>query len=409
MPLRSHELFRVALMLKAKGRYGRSIIEGICEYMKSTRLQWDFLLEEDFRSSPSSLLEWKGDGIIADYDDPTLKSLLTNVSIPVVGIGGTYQLDYPAIRSVPYVASDNSALVKLAYQHLIDMGLPRFACYSIEPTIMNPWAVERAGAFRRLVEADGFRAQIYEGVPTHALVWQDIIDNLRTWLHTLEKPVGIIAVTDSRARQVLQACLLAGYAVPEEVSIIGIDDDPLLRGLSRIPLSSVAQGTHQMGRAAAEILHYQLIGMTPREKHVIVRPEGVNAQASTQHTPVMNTYIMRARHFIRQFGSQGIKATHVADHVGCSRATLDMHFMRTVGNTLHDELLRFRLERSKNLLTQTDLSYGDVALQCGFTSLQYMYAVYRREIGCTPVDYRRSARKVGSEDAAYWLKSDIAR
>jgi len=409
MPARNQQLFRVALMLKAKGRYGRSIIEGICEYMKSTRLQWDFLLEEDFRSSPASLLEWKGDGIIADYDDPALRSLLAKVTIPVVGIGGTYQLNHPEIRAVPYVASDNAALVKLAYQHLIDMGLPRFACYSIESTIMNPWAVERANAFRRLVEADGARADIYEGVPTHALVWQDILENLKDWLHTLEKPVGIIAVTDSRARQVLQACSLAGYAVPEQVAIIGIDDDPLLRGLSRIPLSSVAQGTLQMGRAAAEMLHYQLMGKIPREKRVIVRPEGVNAQASTLHSPVMNTYIMRARHFIRQFASQGIKAAQVADHVGCSRATLDMHFMRTVGNTLHDELLRFRIEHSKNLLSQTQLSYFDVALQSGFTSLQYMYAVYRREIGCTPVEYRRKIDTVGKADMAVWLKSTIAR
>ncbi|HFQ6994633.1 TPA: substrate-binding domain-containing protein [Klebsiella pneumoniae] len=395
-------------MLKAKGRYGRSIIEGICEYMKSTRLQWDFLLEEDFRSSPASLLEWKGDGIIADYDDPTLKSLLEKVAMPVVGIGGTYQMDHPAIRSVPYVASDNAALMKLAYQHLIDMGLPRFACYSIQSTIMNPWAVERAQAFRRLVEADGFEAEIYEGVPTHALVWQDILENLRNWLQTLEKPIGIIAVTDSRARQVLQACSLAGYAVPEEVAIIGIDDDPLLRGLSRIPLSSVAQGTHQMGRIAAEMLHYQLMGIAPREKHVIVRPEGVNAQVSTLHSPVMDPYIRRARHYIRQFGSHGIKAAQVAEHVGCSRATLDMHFMQTLGNTLHDELLKFRLERSKSLLRLTHLSYYDVAVQSGFTSLQYMYAVYRREIGCTPLEYRTTVKTPGDEDIAVWLQSKIA-
>jgi len=359
--------------------------------------------------TPASLLEWKGDGIIADYDDPTLRSLLSGVTMPVVGIGGTYQLELPAIRGVPYVASNNAALIKLAYQHLIDMGLPRFACYSIESTIMNPWAVERADAFRRLVAADGARPEIYEGVPTHALVWQEILENLQGWLQTLEKPVGIIAVTDSRARQVLQACLLAGYAVPEEVAIIGIDDDPLLRSLSRIPLSSVAQGTHDMGRAAAELLHCQLMGITPKEKHVIVQPQGVNVQVSTQHSPVMNPYIMRARHYIRQFGSHGVKAAQIAEHVGCSRATLDMHFMRTVGNTLHDELLKFRLERSKSLLSQTDLSYCEVALQSGFTTLQYMYAVYRREMGCTPVDYRRKGDIIGNEDIAAWLKSAVAR
>lgn len=394
MASRKHDMFRVALMLKAKGRYGRSIIEGICEYMKSTRIHWDFLLEEDFRSSPASLLEWKGDGVIADFDDPLLTSLLTKVEMPVVGIGGSWQLSSPTIRSLPYVASDNVELVRLAYQHLIDMGLPRFACYSIEPTIMNPWAVERANAFRQFVEADGHQAEIFEGIPTHALVWQNILEDLARWLGTLPKPVGIIAVTDSRARQVLQACSIAGYAVPEEIAIIGIDDDPLLRSLSRIAISSVAQGTHQMGRIAAEMLHRQLTGTPLREKHVMVGPEGVNAQASTRHSVIMNTYILRARYFIRQFGTQGIKAAQVAEHVGCSRATLDMHFMRTLGKTLHDELLSFRLERSKNLLRETQLSYADVAMQSGFTSLQYMYSVYRREMGCTPVEYRKEVDEV---------------
>lgn len=394
MASRKHDMFRVALMLKAKGRYGRSIIEGICEYMKSTRIHWDFLLEEDFRSSPASLLEWKGDGVIADFDDPLLTSLLTKVEMPVVGIGGSWQLSSPTIRSLPYVASDNVELVRLAYQHLIDMGLLRFACYSIEPTIMNPWAVERANAFRQFVEADGHQAEIFEGIPTHALVWQNILEDLARWLDTLPKPVGIIAVTDSRARQVLQACSIAGYAVPEEIAIIGIDDDPLLRSLSRIAISSVAQGTHQMGRIAAEMLHRQLTGTPLREKHVMVGPEGVNAQASTRHSVIMNTYILRARYFIRQFGTQGIKAAQVAEHVGCSRATLDMHFMRTLGKTLHDELLSFRLERSKNLLRETQLSYADVAMQSGFTSLQYMYSVYRREMGCTPVEYRKEGDEV---------------
>lgn len=174
--------------------------------------------------------------------------------------------------------------MELAYQHLINMGLPRFACNSIEPTIMNPWTIERAQAFRQLVEADGYRAEIYEGVPTHASIWQNILENLRDWLHTLEKPVGIIAVTDSRARQVLQACSLTGYAVPEEMAIIGIDDDPLLCGLSHIPLSSVAQGTYQMGHTAAKLLYLQLICISPREKHVVVRPQRVNAQAPSLHS-----------------------------------------------------------------------------------------------------------------------------
>ena len=110
-------------MLKTKGAYGRDIIAGICDYTRSTRLVWDMVLYEEFRSSPQSIMSWAGDGVIADFDDPLLIDALGDGHIPVVGVGGSYQKesDYPP--GIPYVATDNAKLVRLAYEHLIDMGL----------------------------------------------------------------------------------------------------------------------------------------------------------------------------------------------------------------------------------------------------------------------------------------------
>ena len=129
------EAFRVALMFKAKGAYGRDIITGICDYTRSTRLTWDLILDEDFRSRPQSLLSWAGDGVIADFDDPLLVELLADGHIPVVGVGGSYQRDSDYPPGIPYVATDNRRLVELAYRHLIDMGLQRFALYSMPPAL----------------------------------------------------------------------------------------------------------------------------------------------------------------------------------------------------------------------------------------------------------------------------------
>ncbi|PAT00484.1 MAG: XylR family transcriptional regulator [Candidatus Dactylopiibacterium carminicum] len=380
--------FRVVLLLKAKGRYGRSIIEGVCDYVKSTRCGWEVLLEEDFRSHVECISDWDGDGVIADFDDPELLDLLVGGHLPVVGVGGSYQSNAAYLKGIPYVASDNPALVRMAYEHLIDMGLSHFAFYSIVPTSHNRWAGEREKAFSCLVTADRHEVLVYRGIPTFAPDWTTIPENLADWIKTLPKPVGIIAVTDSRARQVMQACASLGLSVPEEVAVIGIDDDPLMSLLNRIPLSSVAQGTHEMGRIAAQMLHRRLTSTLPVAPHQTVLPEGVNAQASSLHKPLHDPYVMRAKHFIRQFAAQGIRAPQVADYVGVTRTTLDAHFLRELGHTVHEEIFSFKLRQSQILLKAGMLSYSKVAQCSGFTSLQYMYAVYKREFGCTPVEYQ---------------------
>lgn len=380
--------FRIALMLKGKGAYGRDIIAGVCDYVRSTRLVWDLLLYEDFRSRPQSILSWAGDGVIADFDDPEIVALLADGHLPVVGVGGSYQKDADYPPGIPYVATDNAKLVGMAYEHLIDMGLQSFALYSMPPASTNKWAQEREKAFIERIEADGMRPEVFNGLPTFALDWGPILDHLIDWLRTLPKPVGVIAVTDSRARQILQACIMDGIAVPEEVAIMGIDDDPLLRMLTRIPISSVAQGTRKMGKIAAGMLHRKLTGVPIKNLRLLVPPEGVNPQASTRHQPINHPYVMRALHYIRQFAAQGVKVAQVADYVGVSRTTLESHFHRQFGSSVHDEILSFKLQLARQFLERDKLSCAEVAQNCGFTTVQYMYAVFRRELGCSPLEYR---------------------
>jgi len=210
--------------------------------------------------------------------------------------------------------------------------------------------------------------------------------------------VGIIAVSDARARQLLQACLIADIAVPAQVALIGIDNDPLARVLTRIPLSSVIQSTHQMGRAAARLLHQMLNGAPKPVTHVLVPPAGINVLASSKHEAAKHPYVMRAQHFIRQYACQGIKTEQVANYVGISRSSLESHFRAELGRSVHDEVLRFKIDAATTILANDGTSIADVAVRCGFTSVQYMHAVFKRELGCTPRKYRDQTRQ-GTEPA----------
>ena len=382
---------RIALLFNGSKVYDRGIISGIGNYLSSTRVSWDLFLEEDFLCRLKGIERWQGDGIIADFDDPLIGEALAHSKLPVVAVGGSYQDANAYPRHIPYVATDNAALMKMAYEHLIEAGLTRFACFSLPPAQANRWAQEREKAFRQLLRRDGLRGEVYHGLGTSAPLWDSAVEQQIAWLRSLPKPIGIIAVTDARARQLLQACLTAGIAVPGEVALIGIDNDPLTRSLTRVPLSSVIQGTETMGRTAAHVLHQMLHGLAPAAQQILVPPDGVNVQASSLHQPLDNPYVMQALHFIRQYACQGIKTAQVAGYVGVSRSSLEAHFRKARGCTVHDEILRFKLAAAAAQLQGGGVAIADIAGRCGFTSAQYLHTVFRREFGCTPRQYQQGA------------------
>ncbi|WP_277964768.1 DNA-binding transcriptional regulator [Pseudomonas sp. RIT-To-2] len=381
---------RIALLFNGSKVYDRGVIAGIGNYLSSTRVAWDLFLEEDFLCRLKGIERWQGDGIIADFDDPLIGEALAGIAMPVVAVGGSYEDPRAYPRHIPYVATDNAALVKMAYDHLIEAGLNRFACFSLPPAQANRWAQEREKAFMHLMHRDGLQGEVYRGLGTSAPLWDSAVEQQIAWLHSLPKPIGIIAVTDARARQLLQACLTAGIAVPDQVALIGIDNDPLTRTLTRVPLSSVIQGTEAMGRTAAHLLHQMLHGKPGAGVQILIPPDAVNVQASSLHQPMGDPYVMQALHFIRQYACQGIKTAQVAAYVGVSRSSLESHFRKARGCTVHDEILRFKLGAAASQLGPGGVAIAEVAGRCGFKSAQYLHTVFRREFGCTPGEYQRA-------------------
>jgi len=383
---------RIALLFNANKVYDRQVVAGIGQYLKSTRVVWDLFLEEDFRCRTLGIQHWRGDGIIADFDDPTVEEALAHLSIPVVAVGGSYADDsrYPA--NIPYVATDNAKLVRVAYDHLIEQGLQRFAFYGLPPSPGNRWAQEREDAFLRMIAADGLEGTVYRGSPTSAGGWGRSQEDMVAWVRSLPKPIGVVAVTDARARQLLQACVVADVPIPEQIAVVGIDNDPMAQLLSRIPLTSVIQGAEEMGRMAAQVLHQMLHGGDCSSTRVLVPPVGLSVQASSQHEPLRSPYVMRAKHYIRQYACLGIKTEQVADYVGISRTLLEEHFKRELKQTVHQAILEHKLEMARSMLTDNSVPLAEVAVRCGFTSLQYMYAVFRREFNCTPRQFLGAAK-----------------
>jgi LacI family transcriptional regulator len=391
--------YRITLLFNANKAYDRQIIKGIGEYLQATQCHWDIFFEEDFCTHLENIQEWVGDGIIADLDNPEIELLLSRLNIPVVGIGSSYQDedDYPFM---PYIATDNTSLVTSAFNHLKDKGLENFAFYGLPESHTTRWAIEREKVFNQIIESEDYSGSVYRGHRTTPQTWQDDMGHLADWLQSLPTPVGIIAVTDARARHLLQQCDHLNLMVPDKIAIIGIDNEELTSYLTHVSLSTVGQGCTSMGYSAAKLLHKQLLALTDTEPseeinnteypRIIVPAAEVFERQSSDYQAVNDPYVIKAMHYIRNNAFNGIKVDQVLDALMISRSNLETRFKEERGHSVHQEIHNSKLKRACELLASTNIAIAEIPDLCGYPSLQYMYTVFKKDINMTPKEYRVS-------------------
>jgi LacI family transcriptional regulator len=180
--------------------------------------------------------------------------------------------------------------------------------------------------------------------------------------------------------------------VPDQIAVLGVDNDSVLCGVACPRLSSIELDGQRMGYEAATLLARMMGGKSCPEPPILVPPTQVVARESTDLLAVADAKVVEAVRVIQQFACQGIDVSHVADHIAMSRRTLERRFRACLGRTLKEELLRVKLEQAKMLLTQTDHPSKRIAGMCGFGSPYYFARAFRRETGETPCHYRQLTR-----------------
>ena len=252
------------------------------------------------------------------------------LKVPVVGVGGGYGWYDPASR-IPYFATDNETIARLAADHLLDRGFRRLAFYGYPRTQINRWSEERARAFQRRAREAGVSCSIYTGRHGTARQWTELQRGLTAWLGALEKPVGLMACNDVRARHVLEACRALCLRVPEDVALIGVDNDEMICDLTDPPLSSIEQGARRMGYQAAVLLDRLMAERRRRAMRFVVEPEGVIARRSTDILAIEDPDVAKAVRYIRENACRGILVGDVVKQVGVSRSTLKNRFKAATG------------------------------------------------------------------------------
>ncbi len=379
--------FKVALLIETSNRYGRDLLYGVRDWIRAGD-RWAIRFSEQSRRAPLPgwLPDWKGDGIIARVDSQEIAEALRHTALPVVDVSAER-----FASEFPRVSVDNSAVARLAAEHLLGKGFKRFAYFG-DPQFL--WAGERGEEFARVLAAHGHGCDAFS--PPRAAAKRPGSDAeiraMANWLARRPKPLGVFACYDGRAQQVLEACQLVGCAVPEDVAVLGVDNDDLLCELCTPPLTSVQPNARRTGYEAAAMLARMMRGERLTTQTRYVEPVRVVERQSTDMVSVSDARVAVALRYIREHAGDGIDVSDVLRAVPMSRTLLERKFKSLLGHSPHQMIVQQKMERAKQLLVESEVSIKVVAELAGFDNASYLSVAFRRETGESPYAYRQKHR-----------------
>lgn len=383
--VRRKRLSRVALIIETQVAPRRRMINGVARYIREHE-PWAIYLKPfgADKSLERWLRSWKGDGVIAAVTDAEI-DLLQHHDLPVVDLIGIHRRE-----GVPLVRTNDRSVGRIGAEHLLDRGFRHFGFVEYPE---HGWSTRRREAFVERLSEDRIGCNVHSipyprtGVGGPEL-WETQQERLCNWLSSLPKPVGVMCSTDLLAQQLLEACLRAQLNVPEQIAVVGADNDEPICGVCYPPLSSVIINDDQRGYLAASVLDRMMRGEMVSDEVVWVEPAGVFSRASTDILAVEDELVATALRFVREHACGEIGVGDVVQQVPVSRSVLERRFKKIVGRSINNEILRIRLNTAVQLLSETDLAIKVIAMKSGFGSTSYMSAVFREKLNRTPGSFR---------------------
>ena len=407
---------RVVLLMVPFAGFDRGLLEGISRY---TQLHgpWMFYRPNEYPEVPwpasesvggslqgqeylsagsgdllPRLRRWGATGVIGRILNAQTARKILACGLPAIGIDlpRSKAVRKGALAKISEIRTDSHQAGCLAAEHFLDRGFRHFAFCGYAG---RDWSNRRQEGYCRRLQEAGYACEVYRSVHLKRLLsWEEEQPRVVAWLKTLPTPAGVMACNDDRGRQVLEASLLAGLAVPDDVAVLGADDDHLICNLSNPPLSSVVFNLEQAGYRAAELLEGLMAGKIRGPQEIVVEPLRVVARRSTDVIAVEDPHVARSLRFIRDQVRQPIGVGDVVAVAGISRRGLEIRFRRALGRSIRSEIQRVRLASARQLLCETNLPAQRIAELAGFSSLPYLSNVFHREVGLTLAEYRRRSR-----------------
>jgi LacI family transcriptional regulator len=387
--MRKHR--KIILMLDSSRGADRGVIQGIIEYSQ-LRGYWSFYRYSPiFRTPPfvkghadsilARLKKLDADGIIGYL--PTESHLLKTIisaGFPAVAI----PISEP-MEGFVNILQDEAVGIAGA-EHLLNQGFKHFAFCGTQ----DYWSEVRRQGFVKKIKQAGYAVGVYPLSKEHKKRERQL-QRLAQWLEKLPKPVAVMASNDERSADVVEACHLKSLPIPDQVAILGVDNDEMICQLSSPALSSVILNLKQVGYDAAEVLDSLVAGKKRPRKEIYFRPAGIAVRQSTDILAIEDREVAAAVRFIRNNARRDIHVSDVLAQSTFSIRALQQRFRNRLGRSIHQEIRRTRIQQFAELLRNTNHTVQKIAYDLGFGDMNHVSRIFYSETGMTPMKYRKQS------------------
>ena len=377
---------KVILLITPSREFTRGLLRGIAKYSRIQGL-WAFYRPLEYREPKGKerllplMKTWDPDGIL--MREPHKIEEIIEMGVPTISCPYT-RAKIPGIANI---MTDHISVGKMGAEHLLKRGFQRFAYCGFDDWW---WSRKRGESYGKTVIEAGYSTYFYKQSKAKTKrTWDKELPIIADWLLKLPKPIGLMACNDDRGEWVIEACKIAGLSVPDEIAIIGVDNDQLICDLCNPPLSSIVLNVEKAGYEAAALLDKMMAGEKTNNSEIHIQPTHVAVRQSTDTLAIDDSDVVAAIRFIRQHSKDIIQVNDVRNVVTLSRRVLEKRFRSILGHSIHDEIRRVRVEQIIQMLVETEMSISEIALVLGFPDVAHVSRYFSKEKGMSPLTYRK--------------------
>ena len=371
-------------MLSIETEHWHGVLQGLADGFRAEPTIQVVKIARPARFDAARLKRLKLDGLITRISTRADENALLEAGLPVINVSGRM-----VGNRLTNVINDDARVGELAARFYDRRG---YRCFGFCGVTRHRSSRLRQEGFKAAVEAVGasLTELVLPEMPEGDEPSTQAVHRISTWLRDAKRPLGVFCFNDAIARAVAEACADIGASIPNDVAVLGVDNDDIQLGFSAVALSSIELNRRRIGFLAAQRLLEMVINPTLEPVTVNVPPLKIVARGSTDKLAVNDEVVAEALDFIADHLGNAIYVDEIARTVGVSRRSLELRFKAALGTTVYGEVQRQQLERAEVLLVENPkLTIAEVAYACGFQDARHLNVVCRRKLGKTPGALRR--------------------
>lgn len=376
-------MIKVILLIDCASEFDRKLMRGIMKYSKGNGPWLFYRMPSNIYSGNDReeqvikwAKKWKADAIIGRWNE-TKASLLAELDIPVV-------LQNNRSRSNVYsnLTGDYEGTGKMAAEYFRKKFFINYAYYGVKDII---WSEERYLGFKSEVLKEKSNFFEYKEDPNN----EEDRDKIMTWLKSLPPKTALFCCDDAHALFITETCRMMGIGIPDDIAVLGVDDDDLLCDISDPPISSIQLEVEEGGYQACRLLHQRLLSKSEKPFNISIKPTGIKERLSTSVFNISDSHALNIIRYISDNYMNDISIADILANATLSRRSIEMKFKNATGQTIYQYLISMRIEHLAYMLITTNRSPSELAYEVGFRDLSNIFRTFKKYKGCTVSEYRR--------------------